>query len=93
LDGIHDPAWWARRLVERERRRTHGHQVAADVERALGAVWRLDTESEVRSVVARLNERLVAANRDLPDGDRLELLDPDETLAIWRSMAAARRRR
>lgn len=93
LDGIHEPGWWARRFVDREHRRALGHQVAAEVERALGAVWRLETEPEVRSAVARLNERLVTANVDLPDDDRLELLEPGETLAVWRAMAAARRPR
>jgi hypothetical protein len=92
LDGVHDPAWWARRYVDRERRRERGHEVAAEVERALGAVWRLEVESEVRIAVASLNERLIAANRVLPEADRLDLLDPDETIAVWHSMAGARRR-
>lgn len=93
IDRPYDPAWWARRRMERERARDRVHAAAAAVERALGAVWVLPDEAAVRTAVERLNAALDRANADAEPGDRADLLAQEETVRIWRRMSAGRRRR
>lgn len=93
IDRPYDPAWWARRWIERERARDTLHDAAASAERALGAVWTMPDERAVREGVDRLNVRIRRANDAVEPADRAPLLDPDATVRIWRRMQAARRPR
>lgn len=92
LEASYHPDWWARRYVERLREGDAIAQVAREVEHALGDIWPLPDEPPVRAAVGRLNDRLREANTAAPGSEPAPLLDPDEVVAIWRRMSAARRR-
>ncbi len=86
----HDPDWWVRSFLERERsddRRRAAHQ---RIEARLGALWALRSETAVRQAVARLNAEVA----DLDDGDGLfEPFDVESVVTAWKAMARARRGR
>jgi hypothetical protein len=92
LEASYHPDWWARRYVERLRTGDALAQVAREVEHALGEIWPLPDEPSVRAAVGRLNDRLRGANAAAPGSEPAPLLDPDEVVATWRRMSAARRR-
>lgn len=78
------PGWWVRRRLEAERDAETGDAVVTAVEAALGSVWLLPSERDVRHRVEQLNDVLIAAGRDD------SRLDPDETVVTWRRMARLR---
>ncbi len=92
LDGTYDPAWWAKKWVDRQRRLDRAHAAVRDAHARLGRVWPLEDEAEVRRTVGALNAAIVAASEGLPEADRPDLIDPEEVVATWRAMAPARRR-
>jgi len=80
-----EPGWWARRRLRELNEADRRDETRVAVERALGRVWVLSTESEVRSQVERLNRMLSTTG---PLGGEL---DPEEVVATWRRMARLRR--
>lgn len=93
LDASYHPDWWARRFMERLRAADAVGEAARRVEHALGGVWLSPDEPTVRAAVARLNSLLARSNAAAADADAAPLLDPDEVVAVWRRMSAARRPR
>lgn len=95
LGSEHDPDWWLKRLVERERITVLPPSVALRKEDAeLDAT--LDVyaaEREVRAHVEDFNERVVRARYLLPEGPPLVTMprDVDVTVAAWRERREARR--
>jgi hypothetical protein len=88
IDRPHDPDWWVKRLVERERitgvlppalalRKEH-----AEMEATLD---RIATPDGVRAAVAEFNARVVEARRQLQGGPPVitPLLDADEQVDAW----------
>ena len=91
LGTEHDPEWWLKKLVERERLVVLPLSVQLRKEDAgLDAeLDRLTTEKAVRDRVVDFNERVVKARYALPEGPPLITMprDVDATVAAW----AARR--
>ena len=86
LDRQRPQGWWADRFVQRERShdRRETAMVAARVARA--GFWRTTTIDELRERVRSANEAITTANINLIDGHRLDLFDPADIEARWRSL-------
>ncbi len=63
LEASYDPAWWARRLLARER--------GADLVRQARAVRRIADADDRAAAIAELQRRLDAVNAVLPETERL----------------------
>ena len=97
LDGSHDPDWWVKGLIEREKITAALPPALAlrkeDVE--LDAVIdRETTEDGVRRTVADFNRRVVEARRQLLGGPPVvtPTRDVEDEVAAWRARRAERRR-
>lgn len=88
LDRPHDPDWWVKRLIERERitgvlppalalRKEHAEMDAI--------LDRVTTPDGVRAAVTEFNARVVEARRQLQGGPPVvtPLLDADEQVNAW----------
>jgi hypothetical protein len=98
IEGLgehHDPDWWLKKLVERERITVLPPSVALRKEDAeLDATLdRLFSESEVRAHVEDFNDRVIRARYSLHPGPPLITMprDVDATVAAWRERRDARR--
>ncbi|GAA1127462.1 DUF1992 domain-containing protein [Nocardioides aquiterrae] len=98
IEGLgehHDPDWWLKKLVERERITVLPPSVALRKEDAeLDATLdRLFSEREVRAHVEDFNERVIRARYSLHPGPPLITMprDVDATVAAWRERRDARR--
>jgi hypothetical protein len=98
IEGLgteHDPDWWVKRLVERERIALLPPSIALRKEDAeLGdALDRYNTEAEVRRHVEDFNARVIRARYSLSDGPPLITMprDVDAAVEAWRERLAARR--
>ena len=98
IEGLgeqHDPDWWLKKLVERERITVLPPSVALRKEDAEldDALDRLHAESEVRRHVEDFNERVIRARYSLSPGPPLITMprDVDAAVAAWRERRAARR--
>lgn len=94
LGSQHDPDWWLKKLVERERIAVLPPSLALRKEDA-ELDDRLDglaVEREVRAAVEDFNERAIAARYRLPEGPPLVTMprDVEETVDAWRVRRAAR---
>ncbi|MFB9311536.1 DUF1992 domain-containing protein [Nocardioides plantarum] len=95
LGDSHDPDWWLKKLVERERITVLPLTVQlrredAELDARLDAIG---FETEVRRVVTDFNERVVAARYRAPEGPPLVTMprDVDTTVAAWAERRATRR--
>lgn len=95
LGGDHDPDWWVKRLVERERITVLPESIALRKEDAeLDATLdRYLTEAEARQHVEDFNARVIRARYSLAPGPPLITMprDVEEAVERWRERAAARR--
>ncbi len=92
LDRPYGPGWWARQFVERERLAEAAREELDDIDRALGEIWPLPSESRVRSAVRDLNLRIEALNAELPAHRRAPPFEFDEIVDLWRRFGIGRRR-
>ncbi|QNN54905.1 DUF1992 domain-containing protein [Nocardioides mesophilus] len=98
LPDQHDPDWWVKRLIEREK-------ITGVLPPALGlrkedaeldaTLDRLATEQEVRRAVEDFNRRVVEARRQLLGGPPVvtQTRDPEAEAVAWRERRVERRRR
>jgi hypothetical protein len=98
IEGLgteHDPDWWVKRLVERERIALLPPSIALRKEDAEldDALDRYNTETEVRRHVEDFNARVIRARYSLSDGPPLITMprDVDAAVEAWRERLAARR--
>jgi hypothetical protein len=95
LGAHHDPDWWVKQLVERERIVVLPPSLAlrkedAELDDRLDAI---SYEAEVRRVVEDFNERVIRARYSLSPGPPLITMprDVDATVEAWSARRAARR--
>lgn len=95
LSGRHDPDWWIRRKIERERLTGLGPPAltlrveSAELEAHLD---RMHRESEVREAVDDFNRRVIDARRQLLGGPPVvtPTRDADHEIRAWRERREAR---
>lgn len=95
LSDQHDPNWWVKRLVERERISVAPPAIAlrredAELDDALDREW---SEDGVRRVVDDFNRRVVEARRQLTGGPPVvtRLRETDVEVERWQARRAAAR--
>ena len=95
LGDHHDPDWWLKRLVERERITVLPTSVALRKEDAAldATLDRYAAERQVREHIADFNERVIKARYQLPEGPPLVTMprDVEAAVAAWRERRDARR--
>ena len=95
LGTEHDPDWWLKKLIERERITVLPPSVALRKEDAEldDRLDRLASERQVRTELEDFNSRVIAARYRLPEGPPLVTMprDVEETVAAWQERRAARR--
>jgi hypothetical protein len=88
IDEPYDELWWVRRFLRREGLAVLpvSLEIRRDVQRELARIFTLAAEDEVRVEVAKLNERIRAANYRAVSGPPSTtcLLEADEVVAQWR---------
>ena len=96
LDGNHDPDWWVKRLVERERITVlpPALQLRKDDAELDAHLDTLGSEREARAFVEDFNARVIRARYTPVDGPPLITMprDVEATIEAWRERQAARRR-
>lgn len=95
LGAEHDPEWWLKQLVERERVAVlpPALQLRKDDAELDASLDQLASEDEVRQRVEDFNARVIRARYTPVDGPPLITMprDVDETVAAWRERRAVRR--
>jgi len=98
IEGLgehHDPDWWLKKLVERERITVLPPSVALRKEDAAleETLDRLFSEAEVRAHVEDFNARVISARYSLTPGPPLITMprDVEATVQAWRERRDARR--
>jgi hypothetical protein len=81
LERPYDPAWWARRWMERESRSEAARAVAAEVRREVPRILAGSSETAMRDRLQAVNDRISAVNGQLAPADRLPFLDVDAMIA------------
>jgi hypothetical protein len=88
LGDVHDPDWWLKRMVERERIAILPPSLAlrkedSELDDVLDSY---NTEAEVRTHLEDFNERVLQARYALPQGPPLTTMprDVDATVQAWR---------
>ncbi len=89
VDRPHDELWWVRNKLQREGVSYLPPTLALrkDVEDARDAITTAGSEDEVRALVADINERIRAVNRQATSGPPSNLmpLDVERSVETWRS--------
>ena len=89
VDRPHDELWWVRNKLQREGVSYLPPTLALrkDVEDARDAIATAASEDEVRALVADINERIRAVNRQATSGPPSNLmpLDVERSVETWRS--------
>ena len=95
LPGQHDPEWWLRSLLERERivLLPPSIQLRMDDAALDDHLDQLTTEAEARREVVEFNDRVVRARYQPPVGPPLITMtrDVEATVAAWAERRASRR--
>lgn len=95
LGAEHDPDWWLKKLVERERIAVLPPSVALRKEDAEldDRLDKLNVERDVRREVVDFNERVIRARYQLPEGPPLITMprDVEATVEAWHERRTARR--
>ncbi len=95
LGGEHDPDWWLKKLVERERIAVLPPSIALRKEDAEldDRLDKLNVERDVRREVEDFNERVIRARYSLSAGPPLITMprDVEATVTAWHGRRAARR--
>lgn len=84
--GEDDPAWWARRQVERMRRSDAALEAAQRTASRIDSVWALPDVASVRARVAEINREIDDVNKNLDEEHRLDSIDPERAVATWQRM-------
>jgi hypothetical protein len=89
VDRPRDELWWVRKKLRRENVSYAPPAISLrrEVEEALDQIAAATTETEVRELVAKINERIRYVNSHTISGPptTVAVLDVDETVRRWRS--------
>jgi hypothetical protein len=89
LEAPYDPLWWVKKLIEREKisMLPAALEIRAKVDRAVEALWTLDSDRDIPERVRAINADIARANRTTAQGPPTTLspLDLHDVLARWRS--------
>ncbi len=95
LGSTHDPDWWLKKLVERERIAVlpASLQLRKDDAELDDLLDGLNVEADVRREVEEFNERVIRARYRPPEGPPLITMprDVEETVAAWHERRTTRR--
>jgi hypothetical protein len=90
IEAPYDPLWWVKKLLDREKisMLPAALEIRAKVDRAIEALWALDSERDIPERVRAINADIARANRTTAQGPPTTLspLDLDDVLAHWRSL-------
>jgi hypothetical protein len=90
IEAPYDPLWWVKKLLEREKisMLPAALEIRARVDRAIDALWTLDSEMAIRERVRAINADIARANRTTAEGPPTSLgpLDLDDVLTRWRDL-------
>ena len=93
LGAAHDPLWWVKKLVQRERLSVlpPALQIKAQVEQELERIWKLEDEPEVRVRVAALNKEIAKVNATTTWGPATAVAQVDVEVIVqrWRERRPA----
>jgi hypothetical protein len=93
LDQEHDPLWWVKQLVQRERisMLPPSLELLRKVEMELATIEKLHDEATVRHRIAALNVEIAKINATVVEGPptRIGTLDVDQVVARWRRTRSA----
>jgi hypothetical protein len=88
LTGAHDPMWWVKGLIRRERLSAlpDAIEIKVKIERELAQILALHTEAAVRVRIAALNDEIAKLNRTVTAGPATSVakLDVDAVVERWR---------
>ena len=87
LDRPYDPAWWAKKWMQREAVAEEARDVAATVRREVPRILAGTDEAAMRRALTELSAHIELVNQRLSSDDRLPLLDID---AMVRDRASRR---
>lgn len=94
LTQPHDPLWWVKDLVQREKLSDLPPAIAikARVEQQLAQLPQLSREQDVRAAIAALNVEIVKINRTTTSGPAPSLykLDVEAIVERWRRQRSAK---
>ena len=95
LGTTHDPDWWIKKMVERERIAVlpPSLQLRKDDAELDDRLDGIHVEKDVRREIEEFNKRVIAARYGNPVGPPLVTMprDVEETVSAWRERRAARR--
>jgi len=81
LDRPYDPAWWARRWMQREHVAEAARDVAARVRREVPRILAGTDEAVMAASLSALNDAVAVVNERLAEPDRLPPLDVGALIA------------
>lgn len=81
LDRVYEPAWWAKRFIERERLNDAAVALATRMRRELPSVLAERDEGAVEQRLQSYREEIDAINTSLSEHEKLPPLDVEQMLA------------
>ncbi|HVP66403.1 MAG TPA: DUF1992 domain-containing protein [Anaeromyxobacteraceae bacterium] len=95
LGKVRDESWWIREKLEREKLSIlpDSLELRRDVDRTLGGLGRLRSETEVRRALGEMNDRIRRVNRTSFRGPPTDVapVDVDAWVARWRGRGRGER--
>lgn len=81
LDLVYEPAWWAKRFVERQRLSDAAVALATRVREELPGLLACKDQGRARTGLDALNDDIIRWNAQAPDAERLPMLEVERLLA------------
>lgn len=86
LETQRTDGWWAEQFVRKERSRLLREEATRERAALQPPFWRATTVSALTALVTAANKWVVGINQQLLPADALELFDPNDVVAAWRSL-------
>lgn len=89
LDTPRGDGWWAEQFVRKERSKILREESLAERAARATRLWRAATVQELTAQLADANKWVVGVNQQLLPAGALDLFDPADVVATWRSARPA----